>query len=392
MRSLISFLFLFTALIVLSGQKANNKIKIVFRFDDYMMTQHIVFDSILDIFKKNHISLTLGVVPFDKEDVIFNKLSQDQLNDLKSRIKKNEIEIALHGFSHTDNKLTKRSLLKKEISSEFYNMEYNDQVAKIKKGKKALDSILNINTKVFIPPYNSYDENTIKALESLDFKVISASRDGYSGPGRISYIPYTTSDLTELPGLLRVKPDDDYSIIVVIHPYSFIGGIKTDLTKPVYFNKLDTLLNWINGQNNIVTVNFLTLARGENFNYKRFVLNSTDNNILIKFLDEFRILRYGVYNTAEYQRSHKRIFGVYNILFHIIVFLSVFFAAKIFRRLILSSAILKIIFILLFIIMVPGVLYKAINSHAFVIYIVFLLTILSAFSIGLIRGNHQTNQ
>src|SRR3989339_460674 len=109
MRSFISFLFLFTALIVLSGQKANNKIKIVFRFDDYMMTQHIVFDSILDIFKKNHISLTLGVVPFDKEDVIFNKLSQDQLNDLKSRIKKNEIEIALHGFSHTDNKLTKRS-------------------------------------------------------------------------------------------------------------------------------------------------------------------------------------------------------------------------------------------------------------------------------------------
>ena len=104
MRLIVFFLLFITASSsALPGKPANNKIKIVFRFDDYMMTQNVIIDSILDIFKKNNIPLTLGVVPYDEEGMIFNKLSHDQLNDLKDRIKNNEIEIALHGFNHTNN-------------------------------------------------------------------------------------------------------------------------------------------------------------------------------------------------------------------------------------------------------------------------------------------------
>ena len=390
LKLIIAFLLLLITSSVLSGQSEENKIRIVFRFDDYMMTQHVIFDSILDIFKKNNIPLTLGVVPYDKQEMIFNKLTQDQLNDLKNRIKKNEIEIALHGFSHTDNKLTGRSLLKKEILSEFLNLDYNEQLKKIKKGKEALDSIFNINTKVFIPPYNSYDNNTIKALVKLGFEVISASMDGDSGPDIISYIPYTISDLTELPGLLRMDTDDDYSIIVVIHPYSFIGGIKTDLTKPVYFSKLDTMLNWINGQDNILPVNFSTLGKSEEFNALRFKLNSTDNNMLVKILDKLNIFRYGVYNTTKYQRNHTRILAIFNFMFHVIVFLTIYFAAKILSRFIKPNRFIKLIFLLLALFVIIAVLYKAINSHAIIIYLLFLTTIIVAFFAGFARARDRT--
>ena len=389
MRLIVYFLLFITASSVLPGKTANSKIKIVFRFDDYMMTQHIVFDSILDIFKKNNIPLTLGVVPYDKEEQLFNKLNLDQLNDLKDRIKKNEIEIALHGFCHTNNELTGRSLFRKEILSEFLNLEYNDQVKKIKKGKEALDSIFNTNTKVFIPPYNSYDDNTINALGRLGFEVISASMDGNSGPDIISYIPYTISELTELPGLLRMDPDDAYSIIVVIHPYSFIGGIKTDLTTPVYFSKLDTLLNWINGQDNISAVSFSELGKSEEFSALRFTLNSTDNNMLLKILDKLSIFRYGVYNTSAYQSNHTRIFRLFNVLFHIIVFLTFYITANIFRRFIKPTRLIRIIFISLFLLMILAVLYKAINSHALIIYVIFLTTIVVAFYAGLLRSRER---
>jgi peptidoglycan/xylan/chitin deacetylase (PgdA/CDA1 family) len=389
MRLLVSFLLLLITSSVLSGQTEDNKIKIVFRFDDYMLTQNVTFDSILDVFKKNSISLTLGVVPYN-EELIFNELSQDQLNDLRDRIKNNEIEIALHGFNHTDNKLSGRSLLKREILSEFYNMEYNDQVVKIKKGKEALDSLLNTNTKVFIPPFNSYDDNTIKALAGLDFEVISASMDGYSGPDIISYIPYTISDLTKLPGLLRMDPDDDYTVIVVIHPYSFIGGIKTDLTEPVYFSKLDTMLNWINGQDNILTVSFSALGKSEEFSALRFKMNSTDNNMLVKFLEEFNILRHGVYNTTEYQRKHARILGLFNVVFHVMVFFIFYFTAKIFRRLIKPTRLIRILFISLCLLLILAVLYKAFNSHALIIYVMFLTTIVVAFSAGLFNSRDRS--
>lgn len=385
MRLLVSFLLLLISSSVVSGQLQDHKIKIVFRFDDYMMTQHVIFDSILDIFKKNNISLTLGVVPYDKKEVLFNKLNQDQLDDLKNRIKRKEIEIALHGYTHTDNKLTGGSLLKKEILSEFSNLEYNEQVKKIRKGKAALDSILNINTVVFIPPYNSYDGNTIKALDSLNFDVISASMDGYSGHGKISYIPHTISDLTKLPGLLMKVPDDDYSIVVVIHPYSFIGGIETELTQPVYFSKLDTMLNWINRQENILTLSFSALGKSEEFSALRFTMNSTDNNMLIKVLEKFSIIRYGVYNTIEYQRNHKRIFGILNVLFHVIVFLIFYLIGLITRKLIRPNRLIKVIVILFFILLIVAVLYKAINSYAFPIYALFLSIIVVAFCAGLFR-------
>lgn len=385
MKLIISSLLLCFVSYVLPGQPDDKKIKIVFRFDDYMMIQDVTFDSIMNVFRKNKIPLTLGVVPYNKKEEIFNKLSQEQLTELKTRVKNNEIEIALHGFTHTDNKLTGSPPLKREILSEFSNLGYCEQVKKIRKGKIALDSMLNTNTVVFIPPYNSYDANTIKALDNLNFKVLSASMDGYSVSSKISYIPYTINDLTKLPELLRRKPDDNYTIVAVIHPYSFFGETETVFTKPVYFSKLDTILNWINRQDKISAVSFSALGKSEDLGALRFNMNSTDNNMLEKTLEKLKIISKTVYNTTDYQKVHKRMWGIFNVVFHIFIFLVFYLTGVIFRRLIKPHKVINLICILLFSLFIIAVLYKAINSHALIIYVLFLTTIVVAFCTGLFK-------
>ncbi len=139
----------------MSGVANNNlaqKIQIVFRYDDYQLTSTKFYDSLFYVFQKNQIPLCLGIVPFDKNGLIYNEMNQEQLSDLNFRIKRGDIEIALHGFNHNDNKLFKGSLLVNSVPSEFARLEYSKQFAKISEAKKSIDSLLNLKVKIFIPP------------------------------------------------------------------------------------------------------------------------------------------------------------------------------------------------------------------------------------------------
>jgi peptidoglycan/xylan/chitin deacetylase (PgdA/CDA1 family) len=387
MRLIISFLLLISTISGVTGNNLGQKTKIVFRFDDYRLESEIIYDSLLYVFGRNKIPLCLGIIPYNKEGLIYNNLNEEQLNDLKERIRRNEIEIALHGFNHNDNELIKRSLLNKPGPSEFSNLNYNDQFIKIKKGKAALDSLLNINVNIFIPPYNSYDENTLKALDSLKFKIISASIDGPSSSVKISYIPQTINDLAELPDIIKSIRNDNLTIIVVVHPYSIKSESNSKPSKKIYFNQLDTLLSWINNQNYIIATNFSMLDKSEIYDNERFVLNSINNNMLIKILNKSKIYRYGIYNTTKYMRNHKSIFGISNIFFHVIVFLCIYFATKIITKMIKSFKALRFIFLAILVIMIIFILYKGINSDSLVIYVILIATISLAFFVEIIRGN-----
>jgi hypothetical protein len=41
----------------------HNKVKLVFRCDDYLLQNSMLMDSIIDVFQKNDIPVSLGVVP-----------------------------------------------------------------------------------------------------------------------------------------------------------------------------------------------------------------------------------------------------------------------------------------------------------------------------------------
>jgi peptidoglycan/xylan/chitin deacetylase (PgdA/CDA1 family) len=388
MKSIISFLFLFITISVIKANNLNQRIKIVFRFDDYQLTSTKFYDSLFYIFQKNNIPLSLGIIPFDKNGIIHNEMNQEQLADLKLRIKSGEIEIALHGFNHSDNELCKGSFLTSPVKSEFAKLEYNNQFKRINKAKNSIDSLLNIKVNIFIPPFNSYDDNTLKVLDSLKFAIISSSMDGSASSDKIRYIPFTINDLNELPKVVKKYKYDKITIVVLLHPYSFKEGANypNDFSKRIDFNQLDTLLNWIKKQNYAITTTFSNLDKSENYDKNRFVLNSTNNNLLVKILFKLKLYRYGVYNTAEHIRNNKNILTMFNVFLHIIVFLFIYFTAKIIAKLIKPSKKIMLIFVAIIVILMFCVLYKIINSHSLITYTVFIVTILMALFLG-IKGN-----
>jgi peptidoglycan/xylan/chitin deacetylase (PgdA/CDA1 family) len=317
-------------------------------------------------------------------------MNQEQLSDLKASIRKNEIEIALHGFNHNDNELHKGSFLINPVKSEFTGLEYNNQFEIINKAKKTIDSLLNINSNIFIPPFNTYDDNTLKVLDSLKFEIISASIDGSSISNKMRYIPFTLNNLNELHKVIKKYQNDNTTIVVLMHPYSFKGGsnYSGDYSKPIDFRQLDNLLNWIKNQNYINTTTFSMLNQNEIFDSKRFVLNSLDHNLLIKALNKMEIYRYGVYNTAEYEIRHKGILTLFNLLFHILTFVIIYGTTKIITKMIKPSKKITALFFAFLTIVLFLFIYSKINSYSLITLSVFSITIFVALLSGTIRANN----
>lgn len=130
------------------------------------------------------------------------------------------LEAALHGYCHqavgkTDN----------GTYSEFSGLDYTVQLKKITDGKNLLEEMLKIKTDTFIPPWNSYDSNTIKALEMADFKYLSADITGIiKEPSRIKYLPMTTTllDLSDAVKRAREVSSTHPIIIAFFHPFEFV--------------------------------------------------------------------------------------------------------------------------------------------------------------------------
>lgn len=385
MKSIIPFLALFMIFFDNAFSKSDQKCKVVFRFDDYQLKSIPFYDSLLIVFEKNRIPLCLGIIPFDKNGSFYNDLNQEQLDDFKTRIRNNEIEIALHGYNHKDNDLQKVSFLKNVSMSEFSGLSYSAQYTKLKLAKESIDSLLDIDVNVFIPPFNTYDENTLKALESLKFEIISANIDGSSNSDKISFIPFTLNDLNELQKVIIMHQNDQITIVVMMHSYSFkeISNYTGDNTKRIEFKQLDSLLNWIKGQSYIHATTFFRLSQSEIFDNLRFNLNSLNNNLTTKILNKLEIYRYGVYVTAEYERKHRPILVSVNVFLHLIILLSIYYVTKLIIKKIRPSKAFIIISLGIMIIITLVIL----NTHRLLILAFFLAIIWVAILFGLNKGN-----
>jgi peptidoglycan/xylan/chitin deacetylase (PgdA/CDA1 family) len=86
------------------------------------------------------------------------------VDSLKLWNKEGKIFLALHGYTHLKNKFN---------AGEFKGIPYSEQYADIKKGKKILDSLLDSNVKMFCPPWDQGDENTVIACNKAGMTVYS---------------------------------------------------------------------------------------------------------------------------------------------------------------------------------------------------------------------------
>jgi len=218
----------------------NQNLRLIVRMDDCYVSADSKTVRIIRLFEKHKTPINVGIIPF--------KNPADTLNPIyRSRY----AEIFVHGNKH-----------EKEGNDEFTGLSYLKQRDKTQRGKHLLES-KGIYPCCFAPPWNGYDDNTLKALEKSDFLIISANEFGPKNNSKIKYVPSTCYSVKKAIEVLEKESLFNGIIVLLIHPYEFNSDADFEL--------LEKLLIFIN-KNNIQTRYFSNL-------------NSLDENITAKRLE-----------------------------------------------------------------------------------------------------------
>ncbi|MDE1871666.1 MAG: DUF2334 domain-containing protein [Candidatus Micrarchaeota archaeon] len=152
-----------------------NKPTVVLRMDD---VQKFAFDNasiaiISDVAIQRNLPMVVGVIP--------NNISADarMTNYLISVEKNPKVEIDQHGTYHTPNEWN------------MTNMTYNQTLALMELGNSDLVTALGVHPITFVPPYDAYDSNALRAMNALGFKVVSASQGDNNFTSNVTRIGYT---------------------------------------------------------------------------------------------------------------------------------------------------------------------------------------------------------
>ena len=259
----ILFVFVSTLSITgCNGDRSNNErqINVVFRFDDPSADSDSELEfKVIDAFREHNASVTFGVIPFICAGDVHDTSPQDVIplgpkkgKLLGKAVEEGVLDIAMHGYSHQ----TRISDVKHR--TEFRGLDYDSQFEKLSKGKKLLEEMTKAPISAFIPPWNQYDLNTLKALEKLGFSTLSAAIDGKAPDSSgLNFMPFTCRipEVREAVSRARTSSDRQPLIIVMFHSYDFSEhGQKGRVT----FGEFYKLLGWLGSQND---VRFLSISQ-----------------------------------------------------------------------------------------------------------------------------------
>jgi peptidoglycan/xylan/chitin deacetylase (PgdA/CDA1 family) len=160
------------------------RVTVVFRYDDYSSRSNTALEEkILQAFSRNKACCTFSIIPLvtavDYLDIHSQEvipLTPDKVEIARQAMAAGAMDAAQHGYSH------QRQGYARGWYTEFEGLDYDSQFYKIRSGKVFLERILGAKIITFVPPYNSYDDNTLKVLEKFDFRCLSASLRGQTVP------------------------------------------------------------------------------------------------------------------------------------------------------------------------------------------------------------------
>lgn len=326
--TILVILFVFLNIDV-EGAPPEKQITVVFRFDDYSSLSSTEFEvKLISTFRKYNAVCTFGVIPYVCAGDIHDIRPQDivpltlkKAAILKNAIKEEILEVALHGYSHQ----TIRSKANGRYT-EFSGLDFNSQVAKIAKGKDYVEEILNTKITTFIPPWNVYDTNTIRAVEKLGFKCFSASESVKAPESSILKFAPATCDLFELRQtveLARRVPDRQPVIVVLFHEYDFLE-IDKEKGRLSYKEFLE-LMAWITSQQDIHIMTIEQATVVNNMNAIRF----NNNTSLVKLAELIPPLKplynklypAGIYLSSTTANKMRFRCGVFLSMFYFSIFL-----------------------------------------------------------------------
>ena len=232
------------ALAITSNAANKDRVTVVFRYDDYSAKSPLWLErALFEEFAKRKMSLTVGVIPFVYSDGKNVPLDAQHISVLRKYVKSGVVEMALHGYAHKG--------VNRYEHNEFAGVSYAKQWDMICRGKAELTGLCGVVPTTFIPPWNSYDANTLRALNSLGFSTLSAAVGGTTdGLGSVGVLPYTSDlpHLTRSIKIARVLPGRNNVVVALFHQYDF-NATGSDVV--VSGNRLDRILDDVRSTNDV---------------------------------------------------------------------------------------------------------------------------------------------
>lgn len=144
-------------------------INIVLRFDDPSpTTDHALEREIFTILGELDIPVTVGVVPFGIDTGGLVPLTSDNVPHLVAAHAKGIIEVAQHGYAHEHLTTTPKG-----SPSEFWGVPAEEQYRRIDEGHDQLAQTFGQPVRGFIPPWNTYDNTTLRHLAARGYEYLS---------------------------------------------------------------------------------------------------------------------------------------------------------------------------------------------------------------------------
>ncbi|MFC2071743.1 DUF2334 domain-containing protein [Chloroflexota bacterium] len=320
------------------------EITVVFRYDDYSSVSSTDIDvKLINAFQKYDVPSTFGVIPYPvgdqhdstTQDVV--PLTPVKASILKDAIEANVLEVAQHGYSHQTIRTVSYFTGVSQIEggyTEFSGLDYDSQKQRIAEGKALLEGMLDTQVTTFIPPWNSNDLNTIRALEDLDFKIISAGMDSVTkDPSQLIFLHATCGlgDLQDAIEAARKSQDPQPIIVALFHPYIFR---EVNRESGLTFQDFEELLMWVTSQRDIRvrTISEATEVIGDlksHRDYSNF-LSSPMHSLSLPFL----IPKY--YPSSTTAHSMKVRAWLFSTLFYLVALVASIAATFLIGRLVFS--------------------------------------------------------
>lgn len=236
-RILIAVAFVLPAAFATAAPDQRDRVRVLLRYDDYTRDSSAVVERrLLAGLERLGAPVLVGVVPF--ADMPYPELSAalpslqanlgpEKLALLQELRARSNAEIALHGFSHRTNFMINRQ------PSEFAGLGLDRQRQLLVLGRAALEQAFGSSIRVFIPPYNTFDSTTLRAMEQTGFTVLSAGGTPPNGGLSLTYVPGTVYPQQMRRAIEAALQRDSGArlIVVVMHPYDFV---ESDASMPAF--------------------------------------------------------------------------------------------------------------------------------------------------------------
>jgi peptidoglycan/xylan/chitin deacetylase (PgdA/CDA1 family) len=235
---------------------------VIFRLDDVGFGSINALIAIMDEFiMKNH-NLSLGLVmnPVDRDSQLVKKIEYGKNRGL--------FELILHGWDHAD----------------YAKLNEKEQKDSLHKATEKMQNLFGVTSRTFIPPYNSFNNSTLQAMNNVGIRIISSMLNyedekdifrmktidnAIADPNLTYHVPETASfekwDRNGHPIRIPIKEildDIDLSLwyygyaVITMHPITFVklhDGESDGVVDEYQINDLRTLLEHVESKNAIFT-------------------------------------------------------------------------------------------------------------------------------------------